>query len=119
MAPPASRCRRLQLGDLTSAELAAAEVERLIARSDPPTALFTAQNLITIGAVRALHRRGRQSEIALVGFDDLALAELLTPGITVIAQDPAEHRAGGRGAPVRPDEDDDSGRPRPSPCRPA
>ena len=39
--------------------------------------------------MQALHRRGRQSEIALVGFDDLALAELLTPGITVIAQDPA------------------------------
>ena len=39
--------------------------------------------------MRALHRHGRQSEIALVGFDDLPLAELLTPGITVIAQDPA------------------------------
>jgi LacI family transcriptional regulator, galactose operon repressor len=77
------------VGDLTSAELAAAEVERLIERPDPPTALITAQNLITIGGVRALHRRGRQSEIALVGFDDLALAELLIPGITVIAQDPA------------------------------
>ena len=77
------------VGDLTSADLAAAEVERLMDRPDPPTALITAQNLITIGGVRALHRRGRQSEIALVGFDDLALAELLTPGITVIAQDPA------------------------------
>ena len=77
------------VGDLTTAELAGAEVERLIDRPDPPTALITAQNVITIGGVRALHRRGRQSDIALVGFDDLQLAELLTPGITVVAQDPA------------------------------
>ncbi|HEY5979907.1 MAG TPA: LacI family DNA-binding transcriptional regulator [Microlunatus sp.] len=78
------------VGDLTSAELAAAEVERLLEHPDPPTALITAQNVITIGGVRALHRRGRQSEIALVGFDDLPLADLLTPGITVVAQDPIE-----------------------------
>ena len=77
------------VGDLTTADLAAAAVERLIERPDPPTALITAQNLITIGGVRALHRHGRQTEIALVGFDDLPLAELLTPGITVVAQDPA------------------------------
>jgi hypothetical protein len=67
-----------------------AEVDRLLDRSDPPTALVTAQNVITVGAVRALHRRGQQSEVALIGFDDLPLAELLTPGISVIAQDPAE-----------------------------
>ncbi|HEU4547530.1 MAG TPA: LacI family DNA-binding transcriptional regulator [Microlunatus sp.] len=77
------------VGDLTTADLAAAAVERLLERPDPPTALITAQNLITIGGVRSLHRLGRQSEIALVGFDDLPLAELLTPGITVVAQDPA------------------------------
>jgi LacI family transcriptional regulator len=76
------------VGDLTTADLAATAVERLLERPDPPTALVTAQNLITIGGVRALHRLGRQAEIALVGFDDLPLAELLTPGITVIAQDP-------------------------------
>ena len=62
----------------------------MLDRADPPTALVTAQNVITVGAVRALHRRGQQSEVALIGFDDLPLAELLTPGVSVIAQDPAE-----------------------------
>ena len=55
----------------------------------PPTALFTGQNLITIGAFRALRRLGLHKRIALLGFDDILLADLLEPGITVIAQDPA------------------------------
>jgi LacI family transcriptional regulator len=53
----------------------------------PPTALFTSQNLITIEVLRALHRFGRQREIALVGFDDIALAAALEPAVTVVAQD--------------------------------
>ena len=54
----------------------------------PPTALFTSQNLITIGAISALRELGRQRSIALVGFDDIVLGELVAPGITVVAQDP-------------------------------
>lgn len=61
----------------------------LLTRPDPPTALFTAQNLITIGAIRALCRLRRESTVALVGFDDFPLADLLRPGVTVVAQDPA------------------------------
>ncbi len=54
-----------------------------------PEALFTSQNLVTIGAIEALHAAGRQHEIALVGFDDVPMAAALEPGITVVAQDPA------------------------------
>ena len=57
-------------------------------RPTPPTALFTSQNVITIGAIRALHHLGRQHEVALIGFDDLILADALDPGVTVMAQDP-------------------------------
>jgi LacI family transcriptional regulator len=32
---------------------------------------------------------GLHHRIALIGFDDILLADLLEPGITVIAQDPA------------------------------
>ena len=45
---------------------------------------------MTIGAIRALHRLGLQHEVALVGFDDVLLADMLEPAVTVIAQDPAE-----------------------------
>lgn len=60
----------------------------LLAGKDPPTALFTGQNLISIGAVRAVHDRGLQHEIALVSFDDIPLADVIQPGVTVVAQDP-------------------------------
>ncbi|HNP70024.1 MAG TPA: LacI family DNA-binding transcriptional regulator [Kouleothrix sp.] len=62
----------------------------LLGSANPPTALFTAQNLITIGAIRALQRLELQHKVALVGFDDLELMDLLDPGVTVIAQNAAK-----------------------------
>jgi LacI family transcriptional regulator len=64
---------------------AATEALLSLPENDRPTALFSAQNLITIGAARALRRLGLEKHIALVGFDDFPLADLL--GITVVAQD--------------------------------
>jgi LacI family transcriptional regulator len=74
------------LHDPAAAEASTLE---LLGRVRPPTALFTGQNLITIGAVRALRRLALQHTVALVGFDDFPLADLLDPGLTVVAQDPA------------------------------
>jgi len=54
----------------------------------PPTAFFASQNLLTIGVVRALQRRNLQHRVALIGFDDFLLADLLDPPVSVIAQDP-------------------------------
>jgi LacI family transcriptional regulator len=70
-------------------ELSALRTTReLVTAPDPPTAIFTAQNLLTTGARMALQHMGTERIIAHVGFDDIPLAELLDPGITVIAQDP-------------------------------
>jgi LacI family transcriptional regulator len=44
--------------DLRGIEKAEAAVIELVGQPDPPTALFTGQNLITIGAFRALRRSG-------------------------------------------------------------
>ena len=57
----------------------------MLSQSNPPTALFAANNPITTGVLRALRRRGGQ--VALVGFDDFDLADLVDPPVTVIAQD--------------------------------
>jgi LacI family transcriptional regulator len=77
---------RVELGDSDSAAAAAKE---LLEAPDPPTALFAGQNLITIGAIRTLQDLGRQHEVALVGIDDLTLADVIEPGVTVVAQDPS------------------------------
>ena len=76
---------RLDLRGIEKAEAAAME---FLSRRQRPTALFAGQNLITIGAFRALRRLGLHQRVALIGFDDILLADLLEPGITVIAQDP-------------------------------
>ncbi|MET4159188.1 DNA-binding LacI/PurR family transcriptional regulator [Agromyces sp. PvR057] len=55
---------------------------------EPPTAIFSAQNLVTIGVIRALRELDRHFDTALVGFDDVPLGDLLVPGVTVVAQDP-------------------------------
>jgi LacI family transcriptional regulator len=69
-----------------SEEAAIDATRHVLALPDPPTALFTSQNLVTIGAVRALRALGRQHSVAHVGFDDFPLADILSPGISVIAQ---------------------------------
>jgi LacI family transcriptional regulator len=74
---------------LRSSETAERAVEELLALPDPPTALFTSQNLLTIGGIRALRRAGLERRVALIGFDDVALADIVEPAVSVVAQDPA------------------------------
>ncbi len=74
--------------DVRGVEAAERVVRELLAAADPPTALLAGQNLITIGAIRALRRLGLQHRVAVVGFDDFPLADLLDPAVSVIAQDP-------------------------------
>ena len=75
--------------DLHTADAAESAVITMMKSPGAPSAIFAGQNLLTVGAIRALHQLGLQHSVALVGFDDLPLAELLNPGITVVAQDPA------------------------------
>jgi LacI family transcriptional regulator len=53
-----------------------------------PTALFTANNRNTVGALRALRDAGRP--LALVGFDDFELADMLPTPVSVVRHDSAE-----------------------------
>ncbi|MFH8252012.1 LacI family DNA-binding transcriptional regulator [Microbacterium sp. B2969] len=63
-------------------------VHALLASENPPTAVVTAQNLITLGALRALQEAGARHTVALVGFDEVSMGDLLDPGVTVVRQDP-------------------------------
>jgi LacI family transcriptional regulator len=82
---PASRLQVLE--GLVGSEAASTAVTSLMNEPDPPTALLTSQNLITIGAIRALRAAGKHTTTALAGFDDVPLADLIEPGLTVVAQD--------------------------------
>jgi LacI family transcriptional regulator len=73
--------------DLHTTSAAEAAVLEIFRSSNPPSALFSAQNRVTVGAIRALRLLGLEHQAALVGFDDFELADLLEPGITVVAQD--------------------------------
>jgi LacI family transcriptional regulator len=77
---------RTGLHDVRDAEAATV---RLLALSDPPTAIFATNNRGCVGALRALHVRSEErSRAALVGFDDFELADLLQ--VTVVRHDPHE-----------------------------
>lgn len=74
--------------DLAASDPAQAAAKELLAGSDPPSAIFAGQNLITVGVIRALKELGRQYDVAVVGFDDVVLGDIVEPGISVVMQDP-------------------------------
>lgn len=81
---------RWHADDVVSEDMSRAAVHAMMRADDPPTALFTAQNTITVGAIRALRDLELHHRVAIVGFDDMPMADLLEPGITVLAQDAAK-----------------------------
>lgn len=64
-------------------------VMKLLELPDPPTALVTLNNSMTIGALRAIRRSGRRvpEDIALAVYDDFEWSDLFEPGLTAVAQD--------------------------------
>jgi DNA-binding LacI/PurR family transcriptional regulator len=60
----------------------------LLALAHLPTALFIANNLMTIGALNAIHEANCRipDDIAVIGFDDLPWAISLNPPLTTVAQ---------------------------------
>jgi DNA-binding LacI/PurR family transcriptional regulator len=55
---------------------------------NPPDAIFTGNNLITLGALETIHMRGLSipSQVAIVGFDDMYWANSLNPPLTAVRQ---------------------------------
>jgi len=73
---------RYQESDVAAAEKT---VQSLLALRDPPSALFAANNRNMIGALRAVNRAA--SQVALAGFDDFELADMLDLPLIVVSYD--------------------------------
>ncbi|TQM65127.1 LacI family transcriptional regulator [Humibacillus xanthopallidus] len=78
----------LERADLRTSEAAEQAVSRLFrtGTGPRPTAIFAGRNDLAVGAVRALRALGLVHRVAVVGFDDFPLADLLDPGLTVMRQ---------------------------------
>ncbi|MFB1048842.1 LacI family DNA-binding transcriptional regulator [Streptomyces chrestomyceticus] len=78
----------LLAGGNSEAEGAQDAIRHLLAAPEPPTAVITANNAMTIGTLRALRDLGLDvpRDIALACFDDFSWADLFAPRLTAISQ---------------------------------
>ncbi|MCW2751539.1 MAG: LacI family transcriptional regulator [Aeromicrobium sp.] len=70
--------------DVQDIESARAATARLLSLPEPPTAIFADNNRSTAGVLKAFSNAG-VDDVALVGFDDFELADVL--GVTVVSHD--------------------------------
>jgi LacI family transcriptional regulator len=78
--------------NINSIEAMQALVYRWLTKRDRPTAAFSVKRISSIQLIQALHTHKMRvpEDIALVGFDDFELAEVLGTPLTVLSQSPAE-----------------------------
>lgn len=62
--------------------------EELLNLKMPPDAIFAGNNLITLGALETIHKRGLNipKDVAIVGFDDMYWSISLNPSLTAVKQ---------------------------------
>jgi len=72
----------LTLGDGYSAR------RKFLDQPEPPTAVFTFNDATAIGAMRAIRERGLSipGQMAVIGFDDIPMAEYCEPSLTTVRQ---------------------------------
>ena len=90
---PRSRARAAASSRTSSS--ASDATRRLLDLDEPPTAIFSANNRNSIGALHEIGRRLRAGASpsdmpALVSFDDFELAELMPVPVTVVDHDPRQ-----------------------------
>jgi LacI family transcriptional regulator len=78
--------------DAPTTAMTRAVTREMLGLTEPPTAIFAMNNRITVGVLQALADAGAQvpRDMALIGFDDIELAGLLHPRLTVVRQPAAE-----------------------------
>jgi len=79
----------LQVNAITTEQSGYDAAIKLIDRQQPFDAVFCASDLIAVGAMKALRERGYTlpEDVAVVGYDDIPLAEFTRPSLTTAHQD--------------------------------
>jgi len=69
-------------------EAARAATHELLDLSDPPTAIFSANNTMSLGVIQAIHERKQRApeDVSVVGFDDMPWQVATQPPLTCISQ---------------------------------
>jgi len=73
-------------GDMEGTELGRMGATDLLALAEPPTALVAINDMYALGAYAGARDAGRRvpDDVSIVGFDDIALAEIVTPPLTTV-----------------------------------
>jgi LacI family repressor for deo operon, udp, cdd, tsx, nupC, and nupG len=71
-----------------SIESGAAAAERLLARQEPPTAVFCFNDEMAFGVIEVARRQGIRvpQDLSVVGFDDIRFSAHMDPPLTTVAQ---------------------------------
>tara|TARA_R110002124_G_scaffold66612_3_gene181259 strand:+ start:7132 stop:8205 length:1074 start_codon:yes stop_codon:yes gene_type:complete len=75
-------------GDSQSADLGRTGIRELLTLDDPPTAVFTVNDMYAIGACAGARDLGYRvpEDLSVVGFDDIFMAEVMQPPLTTVRQ---------------------------------
>ncbi|QFT90409.1 HTH-type transcriptional repressor PurR [Bacillus sp. THAF10] len=76
-------------GEFFSIEGGQKAMNELLALDDPPTAVYAAGDSMAIGAIKAIKSHGLSvpDDISVIGFDDIEIAQHVSPALTTIKQD--------------------------------
>ncbi|MEZ4731029.1 MAG: LacI family DNA-binding transcriptional regulator [Caldilineaceae bacterium] len=81
------------VSECASGQAAGAQaMQQFLMLSDPPTAVFTHNDVLAMGALHAIHRAGLTvpDDISVVGYDDITSAAYLVPPLTTVRSPKAE-----------------------------
>ena len=79
----------LQIDAVTTEQSGYAAALQLLALKQPFDAIFCASDLIAVGVIKALREQGQSipEDVAIVGYDNIPLAEFIRPTLTTVQQD--------------------------------
>lgn len=80
---------KLQIDTITTEQSGYDTALQLLDLKQPFDAIFCASDLIAVGVIKALREKGKEipEDIAVVGYDNIPLAEFIRPTLTTVQQD--------------------------------